>query len=118
MVILTHTFRGSAYPACRSGWGPGFLREPETDRIAGAFRVVDQRGDDVVIGNGEEPEQFWVVDFDEWEEYAEEHNPASPAFIEAIENPTIRAGLRRTIAEGRALACRCGAQRTTNKEDR
>jgi hypothetical protein len=108
-VVLTHSFAGSAYPASPSDWGRGYQHEPETDRIAGAFRVVGEHYEDVVIGNGEEPEQFWVVPYEEWEEHAEQqHNPASPPFVEAIANPTIRAGLRRAIAEGRALARRCG----------
>lgn len=114
-VVLTHSYAGPAYPACGADWGSGYQREPETDHIAGSFRVVAEHYEDTVIGNGEDPEQFWVVGYDEWEEGAEEHHPASPPLIEAISNPTIRGGLRRAIAEGRALARRCGEGKAPTK---
>lgn len=116
MTVLTHAFSGSAYPAAPSegGW-PGYQHQPETDLVTGAFRVVEDEGALVVIGNGEDPEKFWKVDYDEWHTRAEDHTPESPPFVEAISNPTIRAGLRRQIAEGRALARRCGEGKAPTK---
>jgi hypothetical protein len=112
MVILTHAFSGSGFPAYPAEFGPGYQREPETERITGAFRVVEDDGSFFVIGNGEDPEKFWMVDWDEWDERAEDHTPASPAFVEAISNPIIRAGLRRQVADMRATARRCGDEET------
>jgi hypothetical protein len=75
-IVLTHSFAGSAYPASRAqgGW-PGYERDPETDVVTGAFRVVEDDGALIVIGNGEDPEKFWKVDCDEWAERAEGHAP-------------------------------------------
>ena len=106
-MILTHSFSGVGYPAypAESGW-PGYQHEPESEPITGAFRVVEDEGALIVVGNGEDPEKFWKVDYDEW--HAASECDASPAFVEAIENPIIRAGLRRQVAEMRIRARRIG----------
>jgi hypothetical protein len=116
-VILTHAFSGSAYPAapCEGGW-PGYQHEPEAEQVGGAFRVVEDCGAHVVIGNGEEPEKFWQVERDEWESGSEEFAPMPP-FVEAISNPIIRAGLRRQVTDMRAVARRCGEGKAPTPEE-
>ncbi len=70
---LTHAFSGSGFPAypAESGW-PGYQHEPESELIGGSFRVVEEEGAWFVIGNGEDPEKFWKVDYDEWEAGADD----------------------------------------------
>lgn len=111
-MILSYSFSGSAYPAYPAEWkGDGYVHEPETEQIGGAFRLVEDDGVLVVIGNGEDPERFWAVDWEAWAEASEDCAPESPPFVEAIENPIIRTGLRRYVDDMRALARRCGGAR-------
>lgn len=116
-LILTHAYSGAAFPAYPAEWkSDGYVHEPETELIGGAFRVVEDEGSLVVIGNGEHPEKFWKVDYDEWHAGAEDHTPESPPFVEAISNPIIRAGLRQQVVEGRRLARRCGEGKPPTRE--
>lgn len=80
---------GPAYPAspAEGGW-PGYQREPETDQIAGRVRLVEDQEALVVIGNGERPETFWMVDCDEWASAVERA-------LDALDGPAV----------GRCLAC-------------
>lgn len=70
---------GPAYPAApaEGGW-PGYQREPETDQIAGCVRLVEDQGTLLVVGNGEHPETFWMVDCDEWASAVENHHVNRP----------------------------------------
>lgn len=115
MTILTHAYSGWAYPAEA---GPSYYGRNEPELIAGAFRVVeDEIGRAaLVVGNGEDPEKFWRVDREEWTAAAEEHTSPSPPFVESIGNPIIRAGLRRQVADMRALARRCSEDKAPTNE--
>lgn len=104
-TILTHAYSGLAFPAApaEGGW-PGYERSPEAEEITGAFRVIEDLGAHLVIGNGEEPEEFWVVPYDEWEERAEEHNPGRHR-----PSPDDRRGAR--------TCCRCGEGKAPMREE-
>lgn len=69
-MALTHSFAGSAYPASPAEWkGDGYLRSPESDHISGNFRIVVERGSELLVGNGEgAAEKLWFIDIDEWAE--------------------------------------------------
>ena len=59
--ILSHTYFGPAFPATPSAHA-GLIRESSPEIIAGSFRVVSEREGEVVLGNGDGPnELFWTV---------------------------------------------------------
>lgn len=117
MTVLTHAYFGFAFPAYPFEVGDGFACTSEPEEIAGAFRLVEDEiaKAHVLIGNGEAPEKFWQVERDEWERNSERYEPLPP-FVEEIANPTIRGGLRRLIADMRAVARRCGEGKNPTKE--
>lgn len=66
MSILDFPYSGAAYEIgapdtiSRGRW---YSPCPESETIAGAFRVVEQSDypEDLILGNGESPEKFWLV---------------------------------------------------------
>lgn len=63
-ATLNLSYSGSAFPASKEftqGDKQYWSHAPETERITGAFRIVDQDNDAIYIGNGEAPEKYWMI---------------------------------------------------------
>jgi hypothetical protein len=56
----THSYFGPAFPATPSAIR-GLNRAASPEIITGTFRVVWEREGEVLLGNAEPREQFWVV---------------------------------------------------------
>lgn len=66
MPILDFPYSGTAYeigPPDTISRGLWYSPCPESEQISGAFRVVEQSDypEDLIVGNGESPEKFWLV---------------------------------------------------------